>query len=110
MINASLWHNCCLAALGEALWRVLPCAGSRAALRKEPLLPEVRQILGDGERFLNLMKPLTEHSFDVYHHSNDIYKERKEIRRSIVRGLLLPLKCTTGVIQGHFILEKTLPL
>lgn len=42
---------------------VLPHAGMRTALQKELLLPEARQVLGDGERFLNLIKPLAENSF-----------------------------------------------
>lgn len=64
VVNASLWHSCCLAALGGALWGDRPPrVGTRTALQKWLLLPGVRQALGDGERFLNLIKPLTANSF-----------------------------------------------
>ena len=42
---------------------VLPHAGTRTALQKELLLPEARHVLGGGERFLNLIRPLTENNF-----------------------------------------------
>lgn len=48
---------------GERSGGIVPRVGTRTALQKWLLLPGVRQALGDGERFLNLIKPLTANSF-----------------------------------------------
>lgn len=66
---------------------------------KELLFPEVRQVL----------KPLTENSF---HWEREQCKHKEENKREAppVRCSPISPQCTTEIMRGHFIPEKTSPL